>query len=80
MVWSSLTSASSISGVVVLRGGVVISLLGVVVVCCSVFWMLVGESLEQLGNDTGSFPVLFPEDCSEASTYLCGWVPLGGAV
>ena len=48
--------------------------------CCSVFWLLVEESLEQLGNDTGSFPVLFPEDCSVASTYFCGWVPLGGVV
>ena len=48
--------------------------------CCSVFWLLVEESLEQLGNDTGSFPVLFPEDCSVVSTYFCGWVPLGGVV
>ena len=48
--------------------------------CCSVFWLSVEESLEQLRNDTGSFPVWFLEDCSVASTYFCGWVPLGGVV
>ena len=44
--------------------------------CCSAFWLSVEESLEQLRNDTGSFPVWFPEDGSVASTYFCGWVPL----
>ena len=48
--------------------------------CCSVFWLLVGDSLEQLRNDTGSSPVSFAGDCSVASTYFCGWVPLGGVV
>ena len=79
-VCSSLTSPSSISGVAVLRGGVVISLLGVVVMCCSAFRLSVEESLVQLRNDTGSFPVWFPEDCSVASTYFCIWFPLGGDV
>ena len=48
--------------------------------CCSAFWLSVEGSLEQLRNDTGSFPVLFPGDCSVAFTYFCGWVPLGGVV
>ena len=68
------------SGVAVLRGRVVISLLGVVVLCWSVFWLLVEKSLEQLRNDTGSFPFLFPGGCSVASTCFCGWFPLGGVV
>ena len=63
-----------------MRGGVVISLLGVVVMCCSTFWLSVEESLEQLRNDTGSFPVWFPEDCSVVTTWFCCWVPLGGDV
>ena len=48
--------------------------------CCSSFWLSVEECLEQLRNDTGSFPVWFPEDGSVASTYFRGWVPLGGVV
>ena len=48
--------------------------------CCSVFWLLVEKSLEQLRNDTGSFPVLFPEDCSVASACFCGWFPLSGVI
>ena len=63
-----------------MRGGVVISLLGVVVMCCSAFWLSVEDFLEQLRNDTGSFPVWFPEDCSVVFTLFCGWFPLGGDV
>ena len=48
--------------------------------CCSVFWLSVEGSLDRLRSDTGSFPVWFPEDCSVASTYFCGWFPLGGDV
>ena len=55
-VCSSRTSPSSISGVAVVRGEVVISLLGVVTTCCSAFWVLV-EVLEQSRNGTTSFPV-----------------------
>ena len=62
------------------RGGVVVSPLGVVTTCCSVFRVLVEEFLEQSRNDTGSFPVWFPEDCSVVSTSFCGWVPLDGDV
>ena len=53
---------------------------GVVTTCCSAFWVSVEESLERLRNVTGSFPVWFSEDCSVASTYFCGWFPLGGDV
>ena len=63
-----------------MRGGDVISLLGIVVMCCSEFWLLVEDSLEQRRNDTGSFPVWFPEDCSVATTWFCCWIPLGGDV
>ena len=62
------------------RGGVVVSLLGVVTTCCSLFWVLVEEFSEQSRNDTGSFHVWIPEDCSVVSTWFCGWVPLGGDV
>ena len=62
-----------------MRDGVVVSPLGVVTACCSVFWVLVEEFLEQSRNGTGSFPV-FPEDFSVVSTWCCGWVPLGGDV
>ena len=48
--------------------------------CCCAFWLSVGESLEQLRNDTGSFPVGFLEDCSLVSTWFCCWNPLGGDV
>ena len=41
------------------------------------FWVLVEEVLGQSRNGTGSFPV-FPEVCPVASTWFCGWVPLGG--
>ena len=77
-VWSSRTNPSSISGDAVVRGGVVQSRLRVVTKCCSVFWISVAEFLEQLRDDTGSFPVWFPEGCSVAATWFCGWVPLGG--
>ena len=40
-VCSSRTSPSSISGVAVVRSGVVVSTLGVVTTCCSVIWVLV---------------------------------------
>ena len=70
-VGSSRTSASSISGVAVVRGGVVVSPSGVVTTCCSVFWVLVEEFLGQSWNGTGSFPV-FPEDCFVVSTWFCG--------
>ena len=63
-----------------MRGAVIISLLGVVVMCCSAFWLSGKESLEQLMNDTGSFPVWFPEDCSVVTTWFCCWVPMGGDV
>ena len=76
---SSRTNPSSISGFAVVRGGVVVSPLSVVTTCCSVFCVLL-ELLEQSRNDTGSFPVWFPEDCSVATTWFCGWVPLGGNV
>ena len=79
-VCSSHTNPSSISGVAVVSGGVVVSPFGVVTTCCFVFWVLVEEFLEQSRNDTGSFPVWFPEDCSVATTWFCGWVPLGGDV
>ena len=62
------------------RGGVVVSPLRVVTLCCSVFWISVGEFLEQSRNGTSSFPVWFPEGCSVASTWFCGWVPFGGDV
>ena len=78
-VCSSRNSPSSISGVAVVRGEVVISLVGVVTTCCSVFWVLVEEFLGQSRNGTGSFPV-FPEDCFVVSTWFCGWFPLGGDV
>ena len=52
-VCSSRTSPSSISGVAVMRSGVVVSPLGVVTACCSVFWVLVDEFLEQSTNGTG---------------------------
>ena len=78
-VCSSRTSPSSTSGVAVVRVGGVVSPLGVVTTCCSVFWVLVEEFFEQIRNGTGSFPV-FPEDCSVVSTWFCGWVPLGGDV
>ena len=55
-VCSSRTSPSSISGVAVVRGEVVVSPLGVVSTCCSAFWVLV-EFLEQPRNGTGSFTV-----------------------
>ena len=48
--------------------------------CCSVFWLSVEESLEQLRNGTGSLTVWFLEDCSVVTTWLCDWVPLGGDV
>ena len=48
--------------------------------CFCAFWLSVGESLEQLSNDTGSFPVGFLEDCSVVSTWFCCWNPLGGDV
>ena len=63
-----------------MRGGVVVSPLGVVTTWCSVFWVLVEEFFEQSKNDTGSFPVWFPEGCSVPTTWFCGWVPLGGDV
>ena len=62
-----------------MRGGVVVSPLGVVTTCCSVFWVLVEGFLRQSWNGTGSFPV-FPEDCFVVSTWFCRWVPLGGDV
>ena len=74
------TNASSISGVAVVRSGVVVSPLKVVTTCCSVFWVLVEEFLEQSRNGTDSFPVWLPKDCSVATTWFCGWVPLGGDV
>ena len=40
-VCSSLTSPSSISGVAVVGGEVVVSPLGVVTTCCSAFWIVV---------------------------------------
>ena len=48
--------------------------------CCSAFWLSVEESLEQLRNDTESFSVWFPEDCSVVTTWFCGWISLGGDV
>ena len=48
---------SSISGVAVVRVGVVVSPLKVVDTCCSEFWISVGQFLEQLRDGTGSFPV-----------------------
>ena len=48
--------------------------------CCSAFWLSVEESLEQLGNNTGAFPVWFPEGCSMVFTLFCGWLPFGGDV
>ena len=48
--------------------------------CCSAFWLSVEESLEQLRNVTGSFPVWFPEDCFVVTTWFCCWIPLGGDV
>ena len=41
----------------VVRSGVVVSPLGVVTTCCSVFWVLVEDFLDQSRNGTGSFPV-----------------------
>ena len=79
-VCSSRTSPSSISGVAVVRSGVVVPPLEVVITCCSVFWVSVEEFLEQAGNGTSSFRVRFPEGCSVASAWFCGWVPLGGDV
>ena len=76
----SRTNPSSISGVAVVRGGVVVSPLRVVTTCCSVFWVLVEEFLEQSRNGAGSFPGWFPEGCSVVTTWFCGWVPLGGDV
>ena len=67
-VCSSRTNPSSISGVAVVGGGVVVSPFGVVTKCCSVFWVLVEEFLGQSRNSTGSFPVWFPEDRSVVST------------
>ena len=55
-VCSSRTNPSSISGVVVVRGGVVVSPLGVATTCCSVFLILVEVFLEQSRNGTSSFP------------------------
>ena len=75
-VCSSRTNTSSISGVGVVRGGVVVSPLRVVSTCCSVFWVLEKEFLEQSRSGTGSFPVWFLEGCSVATTWFCGWVPL----
>ena len=63
-----------------MRSGVVVSPWRVVTTWCSVFWTSVEEFLGQSRNGTGSFPVWFPEDCSVASTWFCGWVPLGGDV
>ena len=63
-----------------MRDGVVVSPLRLVTTCCSVLWVLVEDFLEQSRNDIGSFPVWFPEDCSVATTWFCGWVPLGGDV
>ena len=63
-----------------MTGGIVLSLIGVVVTRCSDFWISAGQFLEQLRNGTGSFPVWFPGGCSVATMYLCGWVPLGGTV
>ena len=60
-VCSSRTSPSSISEVAVVRGGVVVSPLGVVTTCCFVFWVLVEEFLGQSTNGSGSFSVS-PED------------------
>ena len=63
-----------------MRGGVVVSPLRVVTTWCSVVWVLVEEFLEQSRNCAGSFAVWFPEGCSLATTWFCGWVPLGGDV
>ena len=63
-----------------MRGGVVVSPLRVATTCCSVFWVLVEDFLEQSRNGTGSFPVWFPERCSVAITWFCSWVLLGGDV
>ena len=63
-----------------MRGGVVVSPLRVATTCCSVFWVLVEELLEQSRNGSGLFPVWFPEGCSVATTWFCGWVPSGGDV
>ena len=63
-----------------MRGGVVVSQLGVVTMCCSVFCVFVEEFLEQSRNGTGSFPVWFPGSCSVASTRFCYWVPLSGDI
>ena len=79
-VCSSRTNPSPISGVAVVRSGVVMTPLKVVTTCCSVFWVLVEEFLEKSRNGTGSFPVWLPEGCSVASTWFCGWVFLGGDV
>ena len=63
-----------------MRVHVVVSPSGVVTTCCSAFWVSVEDPLEQLRNDTSSFLVWFSDDCSVASTYFCGWFPLGGDV
>ena len=55
---SSRTNPSSISGVAVVRGEVVVSPLRVVTTCCSAFWVLVEEVLEQSRNGTDSFSCL----------------------
>ena len=36
--------------------------------------------LGSVKGGTGSFPVWFPDGCSVATTWFCGWVPLGGDV
>ena len=64
-VCSSLTNAYQLP---VVRGGVVASALRVVTRCCSVFWISVEQSLEQLRNNTGSLPVWFPRGCSVVAT------------
>ena len=79
-VCSSQTNASSISGVAVVRDKFVMSPLRLVTACCSVFWISVGEFLDQSRNGTGSFPIWFLEGCSMAFTWFCGWVLLGGDV
>ena len=45
-VCSFRTNASSINGVAVVRGGVVVFPLRVVITCCSVFWVMIKEILE----------------------------------
>ena len=79
-VCSSRTIASSISGVAVVRGGVVVSPLRAITAGCAMFWISVEDFLEQLRNDTDLFPVWFPGGCSVAATWFCAWDPLGGDV